>query len=172
MKTSGFSLIEVLIAVSIIGILSAIIITNFSKVGGQGRDTERAADLKTLQSAIELYKFENDRYPSGCDGDAVWSGQTGSGTYECTNGQYIVGLAPEFIPVLPIDPKLGITNSGYVYITNANGSEYLLVAKDTVETNSITTNECNTGASSHAVWGGYSGVGSHSGCDLAADHPF
>ncbi len=153
----GFTLIEILVAVSIIGILSAVIAVNSIDSGKQSRDTERQADLRTLQSAIELYKNKYGRYPAQCaGGSGGWSGQQ-STNFACSGGdtQYIVGhvdvndwdgdgditerfsFAPEFISVLPIDPKKGTGDYGYVYRTNANGTVYKLMAMNSVESESV-----------------------------------
>jgi hypothetical protein len=92
-----------------------------------------------MQAAIELYKQKYGRYPAACTNSQSWSGQLGT-QYECTDGsgQYIVGLAPEFIPVLPVDPKLNGTDSGYVYAVNSAGTVYKLAARKTVETETVT----------------------------------
>jgi hypothetical protein len=96
-----------------------------------------------MQSALELYKQKNGRYPSRCTNatpatSGSWSGQEGT-NYACVVGQqYIVGLAPEFIPALPRDPRLLDTQSGYVYTVNSDGSVYKLMAKRTVESETVT----------------------------------
>ena len=134
----GFTLIELLVVISIIAILSGALYINFSAGSAQSRDADRRADLRNLQTAIELYKNKYGRYPEGCRGPTtgttpVWSGQRGT-AYACTSGdQYVVGLAPEFIRALPTDPKLSGVNSGYVYTTNAQGSVYKVMALNTVE---------------------------------------
>ena len=134
----GFTLIELLVVISIIAILSGALYINFSAGSAQSRDADRRADLRNLQTAIELYKNKYGRYPEGCRGPTtgttpVWSGQRGT-AYACTSGdQYVVGLAPEFIRALPPDPKLSGVNSGYVYTTNAQGSVYKVMALNTVE---------------------------------------
>lgn len=143
-KIAGFSLIEILVVVSIVTILVSVGFAQFSKGSAQSRDAERKADLRNLQSAIELYKNKNGRYPAGCNGPDQWSGQIGSG-YSCggtdDNSQYIVGHAvninfsPEFIRVLPTDPKLNsaVAKSGYFYITNTDGTVYKMMVGQTVE---------------------------------------
>lgn len=137
-KQLGFSLVELLVVISIIGILSAVLYANFSQGSAQARDAERSADLRNVQSALELYKNKNGRYPAGCRPVGSWSGQTGS-AYPCPSGnQYIVGLAPEFLPTLPVDSKLNGSNSGYVYATNANGTVYKFMALATVESEVVT----------------------------------
>jgi prepilin-type N-terminal cleavage/methylation domain-containing protein len=144
----GFSLIEILIVVAIISILAVVGVANFSDSSAGARDAQRQTDLKNLQNAIETYRSQNGRYPAGCNGVAYWSGQLGT-NYECSlalgasstaagTGQYIYGLAPEYISVLPTDPRLNGIDSGYVYRTNAGGTVYKLKAHRTVETEVLT----------------------------------
>lgn len=132
----GFTLVEIIIVVAIISIIAGIVLFNVGTASQKSRDGDRQADLRTLQSAVELYKQKYGRYPAGCRGAGVWSGQT-STDYVCASGnQYIVGLAPEFIRALPTDKRLAETNpnnSGYVYTTNADRTVYKIMAKRTVE---------------------------------------
>ncbi len=151
-NSKGFTLIEVTVTVAIIAILSAGILFGITEAGQKSRDSKRVADLRTLQSAIELYKLKYGRYPEGCRGPNQWSGQAGT-NYACAIGsQYITGhvdttdwdndgnrterfsFAPEFIPALPRDPKpLADAQSGYVYTTNSEGTVFKLMARRTVE---------------------------------------
>lgn len=137
----AFTLMELLVVVSIVGILASALFVNFSQSSATARDAQRKSDLRALQNAIELYKQKYKRYPAGCKGPTinaatVWSGE---GDYACSSGnQYIVGLAPEFIPALPFDPKLNGANSGYVYAVNTEGSVYKIMALNTVETENVT----------------------------------
>jgi prepilin-type N-terminal cleavage/methylation domain-containing protein len=134
--SAGFTLVEIIVVVSIVAILSAIIYANFSQGSAQSRDAKRKSDLRNLQTAIELYKTENGRYPAGCNGVNIWSGHSGS--HACAAGsQYIVDLAPKYIKTLPRDPKLNGVESGYMYLTNANGTVYKLVAWKTVESETL-----------------------------------
>ncbi|KKT78641.1 MAG: General secretion pathway protein G [Parcubacteria group bacterium GW2011_GWF2_44_8] len=133
-RSSGFTLLELLVVISIIALLTAVIAVNALQSGQQSRDAKRQADIRSLQSAVELYKNKNGRYPDGCRGANTWSGQQGT-SYACAGGsaQYIIGLAPEFISVLPFEDKLNGLNSGYVYRTNTNGTVYKIMAMNTVE---------------------------------------
>jgi prepilin-type N-terminal cleavage/methylation domain-containing protein len=134
----GFTLIEIMIVVAIIGILAVVVAVSSGGSSASSRDAKRQADLRQLQSALETYKNRVGRYPAQCaatgPGADGWSGQLGT-DFECdgSTGQYIVGLAPEYIPVLPIDPSPVSGQEGYVYRTNADGSVYKLMAMNTVE---------------------------------------
>lgn len=56
----GFTLIEMLVVVSLIGILAAIALISFSSVQKQARDTTRKSDLKQYQTSIENYSNKNN----------------------------------------------------------------------------------------------------------------
>lgn len=139
---SGFSLIELLVVIAIIGILSSVIYANLGQGSAQGRDLERQSNLREVQAALELYKNEHGRYPERCNNGQSWSGQKGS-IYACSTGNiYILGtptepFVPNFMPSLPVDPKLNGNDSGYVYTVNADGTVYKFMAKKTVESESI-----------------------------------
>lgn len=134
----GFSLVEILVVVTILGILSAVLFANFSERSAQSRDAQRRADLRELQSALELYKNEYGQYPERCTSGAAWSGQAGT-NYACSDGtfEYIIGLAPEFVTTLPTDPRLNGPDSGYVYTVNGERTVYKIMAKNTVETENV-----------------------------------
>jgi prepilin-type N-terminal cleavage/methylation domain-containing protein len=149
LRHKGFTLIELLVVMSIIAIFSAIGYANFSDARKISRDAQRQSDLRLLQSAIELYKQKYGVYPAPCNGFATnintpYSGQKGT-SLQCSDGsnEYIVGLAPEFIPVLPNDPNPKSFNGGdlgYLYITNSERSVYKIttssVEVDVVDQNS------------------------------------
>jgi general secretion pathway protein G len=63
MKKAGFSLVELLIAATIIALLAGIGVTSYSALTIQSRNSRRKADLENLRSALELYRADNDYYP-------------------------------------------------------------------------------------------------------------
>ena len=66
MKTrrSGFTLVEILIVVVILGILAAIVIPQFTDASNDARDSSLVSNLQTLRSQFELYKVQHlDVYP-------------------------------------------------------------------------------------------------------------
>ena len=74
---SGFTLVEILIVVIILGILAAIVIPQFSDASTQARENSLRADLQTMRSQIELYKVQhNDNLP-GAGGATFVQAMTG-----------------------------------------------------------------------------------------------
>ncbi len=63
-KASGFTLIEVMVVVVILGILAAIIVPKIMSRPEQARTVKVRQDLLAIQSALDLYKLDNGMYPS------------------------------------------------------------------------------------------------------------
>ena len=62
---SGFTLVEILIVVVILGILAAIVIPQFTEAGTEAKTSSLCTDLQTIRSQIELYKIQhNDNLPN------------------------------------------------------------------------------------------------------------
>jgi len=62
---SGFTLVEILIVVVILGILAAIVIPQFTEASTEAKLSSLCTDLQTMRSQIELYKIQhNDALPS------------------------------------------------------------------------------------------------------------
>lgn len=78
MKRSGFTMIELLITISIIAILAAIGLVSYNIVMKQGRDARRQSDLRAIQSALEQYYHDQGFYPSAKAADDT-SGNTVNG---------------------------------------------------------------------------------------------
>ena len=64
-KNKGFTLVEILIVVIILGILAAIVIPQFTEASNDARESALASDLQTCRSQLELYKVQHlDTYPT------------------------------------------------------------------------------------------------------------
>jgi len=66
-KEEGFTIVELLIVIVVIGILAALVITTFSGVQRKARNTERETDIKAIHGQVEAYYAQNGRYPSLSD---------------------------------------------------------------------------------------------------------
>ncbi len=60
----GFTIVELLIVIVVIGILAALVITTYSGIQQKGRNTERQTDLKAVQGQLEAYYAQNGAYPT------------------------------------------------------------------------------------------------------------
>ena len=169
----GFTLIEILVVVLLVSIISTAAFSAFQSNRAQARDAERQTELRNIEIAIETYRREHRRYPSGSNGTNTWSGQSGSdfssgncpGSVEGAIGAYICGLVPQYIDDLPAD-RYAPTRGGYIYFTNEEQTAYKLVSHNTIESGSVTMTSCPAHCEaagytlcvdaerSIAVWGG------------------
>src|SRR5581483_11229244 len=73
----GFTLVEILIVVIILGFLAAIVIPQFTNASSDARKSNMASQLQTLKSQIQLYKLQhNDQLPGAATGVAFWDALT------------------------------------------------------------------------------------------------
>lgn len=60
----GFTLVEIMVVVVIIGILGALVVPKLLGRTGESRVTAAKVDIATLMGALKLYKLDNQRYPT------------------------------------------------------------------------------------------------------------
>ena len=61
----GFTLVEILIVVVILGILAAIVIPQFTDASTEAKNSALRSNLQTVRAQIELYKIQHDYTPPG-----------------------------------------------------------------------------------------------------------
>ena len=127
----GFSLAELMVVISIIGILSAILYANFHDAREDARNKSLQAEMKSMQLAVELFKSQNGKYPNPCGGG---DSATSKGC-----AVYIEALVPDFIAELPSHKDSANTNCDIEYKVLGDRSWYKLTAIN-----------CHAGASSAA----------------------
>lgn len=64
----GFTLLEVLVVVLIIGLLSAVVATNLFSRADEAKVTLAKTQVRQLEQALEMYRFDNGRYPTADQG--------------------------------------------------------------------------------------------------------
>ncbi len=95
----GFTLIEIVVVIAVIGILASVVIANVQSAKMKARDTQRMSDLQNIQVALRIYKDANGTYPSSPTAQVIGVG-----------GSIDAILSP-YLPSIPKDPGAG----AYVY---------------------------------------------------------
>ncbi len=63
-RNQGFTLIEIMVVILIIGVLAALVVPKVMSRPDEARITAAKADIATISQALNLYKLDNGRYPS------------------------------------------------------------------------------------------------------------
>ena len=154
----GFSLVELIVVIAIIGLLVSVLYASFDESRKQARDKARMTSLKELQLSIETYRAQYGRYPSRGDCNLPpnqnnpvtgvnFTGpnhtsnmDTSSGFLGCAATRpFIKDLTPSFIGRLPKDRFDDQPNRGFYYRTDDNGTAYKLMLHDVVETLTVSS---------------------------------
>lgn len=157
-QTNGFTLIELMIVMIILGILAVIGISAFISSQIKGRDSHRKGDLKTIAQGLELYYNDKGQYPTddGAGGlKGCWT-VGGNTPADCTANQVWQDTnGTIYAPAFPADP---VANQKYYYVSS-NGKQFQLYARlensQDPQITSVSTNgfcgaslTCNYGVSS------------------------
>lgn len=119
-KKKGFTLIELLVVVAIIGLLATMSIVALNNARARARDARRVADVKEIQTALELYYNDFGAYPGTVSSTGSISGKVSVGDTASTTYMGIVPTAP-----LPADGVCSTTNP-YVYNSEDDNRSYTL----------------------------------------------
>lgn len=85
-KRPAFTLIEFMVAMTLVATISGIAAASFVGTQKTGRDGRRKADLEAIRSALEIYRSDNGTYLAGAS---------------------LTSLAPNYIVAVPTDPSAG-----------------------------------------------------------------
>jgi prepilin-type N-terminal cleavage/methylation domain-containing protein len=145
----GFTLIEILVVVTIIAFITTIIIVSITSAQALARDKRRIADFAAYQAALQEYYAQNKSYPNPipagsqteqqtCESlNCIYDSSANPPTCTCDvrkENNYLQLLKTSgFLSSLPTDPKEN-TNQLYAYAVNDSGTKYKLgvpLEKDT-----------------------------------------
>lgn len=120
----GFTLIELLIVITIIGILSALVLTNIQGVRERARDARRKSDLNAIKTALRLYYNDFGSYPTSTNGQ-INGCSTGSTT--CPWGSPFASTSV-YMNSLPLDPSSSDTDPIYYTYEQTSDDTFTLTA--------------------------------------------
>lgn len=123
----GFTLIEILVVISIIGLLSSIILISVNEARLKSHDALRVSQIRQIAHAVELYYADHLTYPVMlCD-----SRPLGGNTCWLPGGAFYNLLVPQYISSLPLDPT-NYKSEGYMcsncgeYLYQGNANRYFV----------------------------------------------
>ena len=101
----GFTLVEMMVVIVIIGLLAAVVVVNVMPAVDRATATRVTADLDRIEMALDQYRLENMRYPTAQEG--------------------IGALVPRYIRETPVDPW----RNPYIYISpGPNGAPFRIAS--------------------------------------------
>ncbi|MEM8843870.1 MAG: type II secretion system major pseudopilin GspG [Pseudomonadota bacterium] len=113
-KQSGFTLIEVIVVLVILGILAAIVVPNVVSRTDQAQVVKARQDIRALESALQMYRIDNFTYPTTDQGLEALVDKPTSGP-EAKNWQ-----KGGYIKKVPSDPW----QNEYQYISPGDDSDF------------------------------------------------
>lgn len=118
-STTGFTLVEILIVVVILGILAAIVVPQFTKATDDASSTATYDTLNRVRRAIEIYHARNNsQWPDASAGNGTWGGLNGPDSpfmREAPLNQWVGKLNGRVI-VLGTGPDTGYQDQyGWIY---------------------------------------------------------
>jgi prepilin-type N-terminal cleavage/methylation domain-containing protein len=105
---NGFTLIELLVVIAIIGLLATLSIIALNNARAKSRDAKRVADVRQMQTALELYYNDVQSYPSDLSSHQIADG---------------ANIYMQIVPTPPVPPA-GILE--YTYTMKNSGASYTL----------------------------------------------
>ncbi len=152
-KKQGFTIVELLIVIVVLGILAAITIVAYNGVQAKAKYAREQSDMSAINEQILVYYATNGQYPS-TGGTGAWQGWS-----QAPN--FIPGIVPaiaSFTPQMPTDPA---AENSYLY--TSTGTDYKLIRYSpiaglpTVErTNNNLADPVRAPANANGAWGYWS----------------
>lgn len=122
----GFTLIELMVVIGIMGVLVAVSATSFISAQLKARDARRKSDLSQISKALEMYYNDQGRYPLASNGQIAGCGSGVCGWGDPEDSLSNVNQSVVYLEVIPADPTNG---HAYRYRASGDGLSYQLYAR-------------------------------------------
>ena len=140
-KSPGFTIVELLIVVVVIGILAAIVTVAYTGISSRAKVARVYSDMEQVSKQIQIYQVTNGQYPvtsptmgggatSLVDANCLYSGATVTAT-----AQWVPGLSGS-LPQSDQSLK-GVSNGNGCYVYLSDGTDYVLSAWNMLPSPSI-----------------------------------
>lgn len=134
MNKRGFTLIELLVVIAMIGILASIVLVSLTSARVKSRDARRLTDIRSFQTALELYAINTGHYPyTNCSGSNNWTSFDSplySPNLVCNAiggaGQTLTAFMAPYVAKLS-DPSGASSDAGYLYLNKGGANDYCIL---------------------------------------------
>lgn len=128
----GFTIVELLIVIVVIGILSAIAIVSYNGVQNTARNAQRLEDINRVADLLDIYYTKNGSYPVTTNQpQANWKSVDVRTDDNCTNGTSQADWIPSITETLPQSNQVGAVGADGergCYLYASNGTDFVLSA--------------------------------------------
>ncbi len=113
-KSKGFTIVELLIVIVVIGILATLVLVTFTGIQQKARDSKRKTDLGAIQASLESYYSSNNTYPTYDDlNSSTWVSSNMKG-FDFNALRDPKQASNASTPMLNAAPGSGVYQYGYV----------------------------------------------------------
>ena len=127
-KLRSFTLVELMVVITVILILAAFTIMSLGPVRAKSRDTRRISDANIIVSALNQYYTEHSRtYPTGNQAPDLTKNEVYY-SEEISANSSLASQITEYVSSIPEDP-IGGEDYGYVYVYRGDGKDAAVIVK-------------------------------------------
>lgn len=130
-RKCGFTLLEMLVSISIIALILTIAVVSYVSVNKRSRDAKRKGDIEQIRSALEFYRADLGFYPAAGTND----------TYADVGDLY--EFIRTYLPTVPNDPKYPDYHYWYKATDYAQPNYYGYCVSATLETETPSSTPCS-----------------------------
>ncbi len=138
-NSKGFTLIELLVVIAIIGLLSTLAVVALNSARQKSRDSKRVADVKQMQTALELFFADQNLYPAAASATVLGYNATPANALKILCSTPAAGFVTTatgcaattymgLVPAAPLPVETGCTSgtNDYTYTSASPYSTYTL----------------------------------------------